>query len=640
MLECSLHAEKETPRRTPEQIRADIQLQIGYCLMLRERHPFNEKEKDCCSEESAYFLNLEREYLGIPPHLQYPNLESTLKEKHRPSIRKIWEELVLKRSEFEDTFKGLQSHWNHTPWLAAERFGEKGRSVNKAINEYPQKIPAHQKGGIIHTVTPAFNKLGNTSRLSRWKLNERCVRGKFYTDHRDYMSTLRLYYELLLEEKQDFQHKTKEAVIPPTNPLRTEIAHRNYMARVINTAYQCIQMAKAAHHEQPKGRIRKYEGIPYTMHTLKVTFAALMDVLPFIDTSKEQSIDPLLLAAVGPIHDTVEDTTFTLRGIMNLVENRADVYDTSIDPKITLNFQEKGSVEEVEAVEEFKIRKVNLIKRPHIIRTIEAILRILTDSIPGDESENKAALNDNEIKTAIEQNLFGEEQTLFHLGLLSKKDLDLDELAKQQKIKKIKARYGIKQQRLVPCQTAKSYPDDHDNGKLTRFLIRANAIATRGGKDGKKRRDPSQANRIIQHALILKFNDRSNNLLTKPSETEKQVTSKLKDLRNAVERLISWAIHDYDNQNYPLYNSLPRLIHTCLSSYEELIQTHPEKIEEIDRKYIKDLETWAKGEIEITRFQTSAEVEAIMEKYAEDKKDDPRKLRGTTYQFTREKQAA
>ncbi|MFA7685816.1 MAG: hypothetical protein WCX95_03380, partial [Candidatus Gracilibacteria bacterium] len=64
MLECSLHAEKETPRRTPEQIRADIQLQIGYCLMLRERHPFNEKEKDCCSEESAYFLNLEREYLG------------------------------------------------------------------------------------------------------------------------------------------------------------------------------------------------------------------------------------------------------------------------------------------------------------------------------------------------------------------------------------------------------------------------------------------------------------------------------------------------------------------------------------------------------------------------------------------------
>lgn len=409
------------------------------------------------------------------------------------------------------------------------------------------------------------------------------------------------------------------------------------MVRTINTAYQSIQMAKGAHHGQKKGRLRKYEKLPYASHTLRVTLASLMDVLPFAFDPSKQSLDPILIAAISPIHDTVEDTSYSLKDALELIISRADIYDTSIYPHIDLNFKKEG---DPEAISNFKERKVNLLKRPGILKTMEAILRILTDSIPENPTENKAPLNKGEIKAAIEQNLFGEEQTLFHLGLISKEDLSLSEEEKQTKYRRIKISYGVStQQKLVPSQTARAFPTDHDGGKLTRFLIRANAIASSDGKNGKKAQDPHKANRILQHALILKFNDRANNLLTKPPETKEQVLSKRKDLRNAIERLIAWAIYDYDNQNYPLYNSLPRLIHTCLTIYEYLAKSHSESLEEIDREYIKKLEIWAKGNIEITRFQTSEQVETMMEKYAEDKRDDPKKLRGTIYQFTREFQA-
>lgn len=193
MLELADASEKEHPKKSPEQIIEEIQLRIGYCLMLRERAPFNNQEEDCTSEESAYFLNLEKEYLDIPPHLQYPHLAKVIAENHRPSIKAIWDELVRKRRAFNHNAKSLQSAWGNTPWFSAERFGEKGRTVDKVVNEYPQEIPRKHKKGIIYTVTPSSKKLEETSSFGKWQENESSLRKNFYLNHRDYMVTLRLY---------------------------------------------------------------------------------------------------------------------------------------------------------------------------------------------------------------------------------------------------------------------------------------------------------------------------------------------------------------------------------------------------------------------------------------------------------------
>ena len=614
------------PTKSPDltALQEAISLRVGYCMMFRERYPANTSPEDCFSEESAYFLELEREYLNVPPFLQYPSIMGIVDHKCRPAISKAWDELVKQRHELEDTFKGLQRQWTNTPTLAIERFTPKGKVAKNIVDNYPLPIPKKYRDGILHTVTPGSPKLGKRSRLNNWQRDEKNARKSFYPNHRDYMVSLRLYYELLLETSKSGDKRA----IPNNEPIRQHLKQRNFVARVINTAYQCIQIAKASHNEQPKGRLRKYEGIPYAMHTLRVTLAALLDTLPFIDWNNPK-INPILLAAVGPMHDTVEDTTLSLKSTMKSLRDKVDSYDTSINPLITPQLASSDTATNHEdPAEDFKDQHLDLISNPQTLQDIAKILRILTDSIPGKEpQENKAPLDRAEITTAIRQNLFGETQTLLSLGLLTEKDLDLSLSALRAKIRGIQIKYGIRNLKEInpPCKTAMTFKDDHDNGKLTRFLIRANAIAQTPGTH--KSSDPKT---ILQHALILKFEDRANNLITKPSDTEKQVISKRGDLRNAVERLISWAINDHDNIQFPLGNALPRLIHTCLKVYEDLASTHPHMIEALDREYIQKLEIWAKGEIEITRFQTSEKVTEVLDAYAKKHPEEDKTIHAFT----------
>jgi hypothetical protein len=594
--------------------------------MLRERYFFNESLANCSSEESAVHLKWEKENLEIPEHLQFPRIAPSIAKEHQPSIEETWNELVCKKRALDTRVFLLNDLWNNPPETTPS---EKIQTTQALIDKYPIPVPIEHKDNILHTVIPPSQN-GEITATEKWQGLDFDVRGGFQVAHRDYMVTLRLYYELLLEENID-QNQT---VIPYDNPLRAEIAHRNDMVRIINTSYQCIQISKSAHHEQKKGRLRKHEKIPYAMHTQRVTLACLEDTVPYMTGAPGETLDPILLAAVAPIHDTVEDTPLALITVLNRIAHRADHYDSSIDARITLNFDHgEHKDEEVEA---FKKSRLNLINRKDMRGKIEAVLRILTDNDPDNEDEGETTLSDEEISIAIQQNLFGEEQTLIHLGLLPE---DLPAELKADRIRQIKHRHLVPMKITggpkPPCKTAQAFGKDNDNGKLTRFLIRANAIAA---GDKKKSRDKRYAQTILQHALIVKFNDRANNLLTKPSTDEGMRISKLKDLRNAVERLIAYAIYDYDNQNYPLYNALPRLIHACLMTYRELDQSHSEIIEPIDREYIQKLEIWAKGETEITRFRTNEQVHKVMEEFAAAKKDDQRATRGSIYQF--EQQAA
>lgn len=601
----------------------EMTLRIGYCLMLRERAPFNSSAENCSSEESAFFLWLENEFIMNMPKEDesYENIAPDIEEQYKPLIKTTWASLLQKQSAFQRNSQHLQKTWRRPPILPMEKFRETGKRAREIVRKYPIPVPKEHKTNIALTITPPFEALGKLSRLSNWQEGERSTRGKFAEDHQELMVALRIYREMLLEENQD---KTK-SVLPKDHPLRQEIQKRHERARIINTAYQCIQVAKGVHNEQKKGRLRKHEGIPYAMHALRVTMATLMDTFPFWD-DENKSIDPILLAAVAPMHDTAEDTEETISNIMNLMSSRTDSYDTSI--KLSSNFPFQGGGDTIEML---RTNKVNLVQNPEMLGKIRNLLRILTNQDDETDFAEKAPLSKEEMAKAVEQNLFGEEQTLLHLGLLSKEDLELSEDEKQKKIISIKRSLGIPPlltfiTKLQKSNTGNSFPEDHGGGKLTKFLIRAKAISACHSDDEKEQQS------LLQHALIIKFEDRANNLITKPSDEEKHVKSKRKSLRNTFERLIAYAIYDHDNSKYPLCNALPRLIHTTLKVYKELSKTHPEMIEDIDREYMEKLEIFAKGETEITRFRINEEVQSIMSDFAE-KRKNKKPTRGSIYEF-------
>ena len=592
--------------------------------MLRERSPIATASSECSSEESAWFLEFEKEYLGMPNHLRYPHLEEHIDEPYRPLVEQAWMDLVKKAFELRESVQCLKNKWERTPICAVERFLPRGGVTDSLIDNYSIPVPQEHKNSISHTATPAFKKVGNLSRLRNWQRDESGNREKFTSDHQDFMTALRIYYETLLETDKT----GTKSILPLNSDLRKEVQHRNKMVRIINTAYICIQVAKGVHNEQSTGRLRKYEEVPYVMHSSRVTLASLMDTVPFMNPETDSTIDPILIAAVTPAHDAIEDAGVSLKRIVELLTSRTDVYDTSI--KIRSNFPDQ---QEELTGEDLLEAKTNLVKNPKIAKRIEALLRILTDDNPRDESANKAPLSNAEIRKAIEQNLFGEEQTLFHLGLLSEKDLALGREEKQRAIALTKQVYGVNRsmREQEMCSTGCPFPAGHDNGKLTRFLIRADAISACASEDEAEQRT------LLQHALVIKFNDRAHNLLTKPSDTQEQVQSKREDLRDTFSRLITYTIYEYDNTNYPLHNSLPRIVRTTLKVYKELAQSHPEMIEDIDREYIDKLEALAENpEITIVRFKTSAQTDQVVEKFAEAKKKqgNEKALRGTVYEFT------
>ena len=66
---------------------------------------------------------------------------------------------------------------------------------------------------------------------------------------------------------------------------------------------------------------------------------------------------------------------------------------------------------------------------------------------------------------------------------------------------------------------------------------------------------------------------------------------------------------DHDNTKYPLYNALPRAIDTVINGYAHLSLTHPEAIEDTDKRYIEKLKQW---QVEVIRFQVPARIQAVM----------------------------
>lgn len=130
--------------------------------------------------------------------------------------------------------------------------------------------------------------------------------------------------------------------------------------------------------------------------------------------------------------------------------------------------------------------------------------------------------------------------------------------------------------------------------KLIEFLVRLNTIPAAKNSSPK----------IKQTALITKIEDRANNLETEYS---------LKRLHATTDVLIRYAMTEHDNENYPLYNAIARLIDITLEKYKELQAQSPGIFTPEDLALVSELEQWQQ---QVKRYKNPKVVEEILIEYA------------------------
>ena len=383
------------------------------------------------------------------------------------------------------------------------------------------------------------------------------------------------------------EHEAAQYILPKTHPLRQEIVIRNRKLKLIDARYQAIAVAKAAHHQQKGKRVRKHEAVPYLFHALDVTDALILDVVPFdIVKDTKKALNVVLIGILGPLHDIIEDTDLSVDDLVrDFLKRIIDTYDSSLDPVTNSGFKEDRQM--------LKDRILNLLKED-VRKSARKILRILS---------NNTVLTSDEKIEALNQNVAGPAETI-RLTKYVKGETFNDNPELTEEERKEYSRYGINPQTRRPkISTFEKYPEDHDEHKLAAFLMRLTCIG-----------EPKEE----QLALIIKLEDRANNMLT---INEFKPNKRRAILRATVTRLIHYTVHDHDRKNYPVYNALPRLIDNTITAYNLFRKEHPELTEQSDKNLIKDLVLWRKALLEDEDIQYQYELQEedqdILEEFEE-----------------------
>ncbi len=651
-----------TPADDREEHSEDAVLKTGYTSMWLQRWPMNDDPDNCDSVESAVLNYIEKETLDIPDHLEFQNLEDDLPEEERERIRKIWSQLMHYQHNLAYTSEALLAKWDSAP-----RFRDK--VADRVIESYPRHINKKYRKSIKALISTKGNdqaedanrpisisaNRSRSSRLRIWQKQEKPMREALYKAHKNYVVCLRYYYEMLLQKSDTNNDQDTKYILPEDHPHRSEILLRlRYIRDVVDTTHQGLTVAKTGHHYQAKRRIRKTSGVPYLVHETEVTLAGLLDAV-IINIEEAQlpkgAVDSALLILALTLHDLGEDTNLTLNDISTLLKRLLDKYDSSMEPVIESGFKQTNGAPLLSR-EEIK-SKILDIGGKHLMNQLKQILRILSNNTELNAAEKRRALiglpqrelinelakaKAKELQEEMEEdddpstqrqrleanlretlkdksyeelsielanyqiyntNVFPEEVVIKALNLDTpeppKEKLLPHEVRKSLNITEQENAQAKTNQRLPA--TLQLFPDtDHyDNYKLSAFLIRLNAIATSMPRK--------------QHALIVKLEDRANNLSTQDGMKPEK---RLANLRATVTRLLPWCIYDHDNINYPLFNALPRCIDATIEEYKAFMEQYPDLTETCDHQYLDHLNTWT---VEVMRYEVPARIKAVMENY-------------------------
>lgn len=343
--------------------------------MLEERYPFNDKYEKCSSRESAYLLDLEMKHMNIPEELSFPNLEMDIPPVHRERMRRIWNKVVATRSAWDFSYRALLTKWSRD---VPET--DSGQDDMELIGASRMRVSEEFKPALAmildsngHCGTRNGEKF--LSREEMWKNDERNSRAAFYAADKNYLVAMRLYYEMLLEHPTNVEKDSDDycptfpLTLRANHPLRFKVVLENRYLRLIDAFHQAISIAKAATHQQGKGRIRKRENVPYVFHDVAVALGQLLDVVPFVIENKNLKFTYILSTTVGALHDLDEDSELRVADIENFLKQLADKYDSTVDPLVQSGFGRSRT--------EIKDGRLNLIRSEISIR-LRKILMVLS----------------------------------------------------------------------------------------------------------------------------------------------------------------------------------------------------------------------------------------------------------------------
>jgi len=556
---------------------------------------------------------MEKATIEIPQELDFRNLRPYINSKYKNKVEKVWRLLQKNQQNFKET-SGALINW----WLTAPTHHNDQEAVKKVTTSpIPLRQPLRNSAIALISESSEFSPIlerefavgeENSDPLSGtplpiasmplpfWKRTEDALRLAFYTNHKEFMVSLRTYYEVLLRSKKvdddaegegirevskkgnTDETEKREFIIPPevcpsflvqklkgeeVVSLRDYISLQNRWATNIDGLTQILAVAKTQHNGQEKNRLRKTQNIPFAYHPFEVTLATFRDVIPYVIEEEKLGSDynmPLLLT-VCALHDILEDTELTIADIREKVKGVLDAYDSSLTPLLNKLGEDFGlSARDI-------INKYLDMLSEKDLKDMRKILKIISNNSTLDEDETRAALRDP---------IAGTEKTKKLLGLPQEKGQPID----NQKL----SSWHLGAPQPPQSQTFSEYEQEYDGGKLAKFLIKLQS-----GK-GKKH--------IKQFALIVKNEDRAHNIQKLEGMP---MANQLATLRATTTRLIAWQMLDHDYER-PVFNTLPRLIQTTIWAYERLEQTAPrnedpdstaaDKWSSSDNEFLSQLYEW------------------------------------------------
>ncbi|MCK9186220.1 hypothetical protein M0P48_02150 [Candidatus Gracilibacteria bacterium] len=567
--------------KTDEQLAKDQQyeqdkkvIKVGSHALLVERWPINDKIENCYNENSAYLCYMEQTYLKVPQEESFDSLGTSIHENHKARIKKLWESFLAQKTKLEAKAQEIKKHWANSPKNSDE-------SSRTMVEQSPIEMQAKFKKSAMAIIS-------SDPALETWQTTEKSLRQDLDIEMKTFRIELRKYLEALIEKQGD------EYVLPLDHPLRQQIVVHNRYVQLIDAIFITLGSAKKEYYRQKKDLVRKTEAKPTVFHASEVTLGSIRHTVPFIIEETQLDLNPVAIAVAGAYHDIFEDTDRSIEGIMETLKTELDSHDTTIESGFGI------------PDEKFTAKILDIMNKTTMART-KASIRVLS---------NNTVLSDLEKKRAITQNLAGKTRTMEQLGitrkdlvrLFPKKTTPPTATTEEEEEDKKEKEEGNKEDPKL--KTIPQFPEEYDDGKILRFLIRLHTITGS---------IPTR-----QKILVTKNSDRAHNVSTL---SKMSLDSQRKTLRGTVSRLIAYQMLDHDHEEMPLYETLSYLIDETVKAYHKFETENPQHMEPIDHELIAQVEKW---QIEVIRMELPEKVRKVLERFHEKKAEKKKPSVDTT----------
>lgn len=544
---------------------------------------------DCETEPEAYWWSLQHVVANPPENLRFSE-DLPVGQPHLETLRTQWKNVLEDRNKWvRQTEDVLLPFWLSAP-------DRPDGELDKIMTAARIEGISNQQRKIIGAMVP----LGDTANsddtdvhaFTTWQLHEKSLRKANYDRFQEYIRSIRLYYEILIQSmivhKRDTAEKRVEG--DPIDPIFLRAVINNRIARVVDGSYHAIAASKAITHEQKPTndadrdkRVRRSGGA-YIEHPYESMLRLMYDTLPYyINKPSLPYLSELIAHLITvALHDIPEDSRYDEQFALETVKSLLHHFDThfcQIFERSPNNLSMK----------EFLDQSLNLmIGRNDISVVLTPILRGLNKNYK---------LSEEEIQAALIANVAGS-RTPEILGEITTPDQQWV-VADGSMYNHDRPQFGCFDQ----------FPESVEH-KMDCFIVKLLAIAKAAGEhqiEDEHELIPQGSNLekiIIWNVLSDKMEERCQN--TDDMENEKEAYV-FRTVRANSTRLIPFALEILRQYaklarrgKFSFYNVLPRLIDSTLREYLKLQEKDAAKLDERDRQNITNLQQWSE---EVRRYE-------------------------------------